>query len=177
MRRHLAQAQIDEAHEEELLTTGEAAQILNSSRQHVVDLCNRGDLPYVTVGTHRRIRRSDVEALADRTLRLTRDQRRSLWLSYGVAGKVVANPDETRTVALGNLERMRARARGRALSWLDEWQRLLGGSVPDLLSAMTSRSPYGRELRQNTPFAGVLSDEERTALLEAWNAHDRSSKG
>lgn len=63
-------------------TTGEAALILNSSRQHVVDLCNRGDLPYVTVGTHRRIRRSDLEAVAERTLGLTRDQRRSLWLLW-----------------------------------------------------------------------------------------------
>ena len=37
---------------ERLLTTGQAAKLLNSSRQHVVDLCESGDLPYVTVGTH-----------------------------------------------------------------------------------------------------------------------------
>ena len=67
---------------EDLLTTGEAARLLNSSRQHVVDLCDRGDLPYTTVGTHRRVRRSDVEALRTRTRRLSRDQQRSLWLAY-----------------------------------------------------------------------------------------------
>lgn len=176
MRQHLARAQIDEANDDEMLTTGEAAVILNSSRQHVVDLCNRGDLPHVTVGTHRRIRRRDLEALAERTLQLTREQRRSLWLSYGIAGKVVANPDETRQIALDNLERMRGKARGQAVSWLDEWQRLINGPVLNLLTAMTSRSPYGRELRQNTPFGGVLSDEERVTVLDAWNAHDRSSK-
>jgi excisionase family DNA binding protein len=66
----------DEA--EEPLTTGEAATLLNSSRQHVVDLCDRGELPFTTIGKHRRVLRSDVEAIRTRTERLTRDQRRSL---------------------------------------------------------------------------------------------------
>ena len=46
---------------DELLTTGEAASMLNSSRQHVVDLCDRGDLSYTTVGTHRRVRKADIQ--------------------------------------------------------------------------------------------------------------------
>jgi excisionase family DNA binding protein len=172
MRQHIAEAQIEDAREDELLTTGEAAQILNSSRQHVVDLCNRGDLPFVTVGTHRRVRRSDVEALAERTLRLTRDQRRSLWLAYAIAGRVAADPETALDKARRNLEGMRDTARGGAKSWLDEWERLLNGPVPALLGAMTSRSPYGRDLRQNSPFAGLLSEEERADLLEAWKKYE-----
>ena len=175
MRQHVAEARIEEALDDELLTTGEAAQILNSSRQHIVDLCNRGDLPFVTVGTHRRIRRSDVEALAERTLRLTRDQRRSLWLAYAVAGRIVADPETARATAMRNLNEMRATARGRAKSWLDEWERLLEGSVPALLAAMTSRSQYGRDLRQNSPFAGILNDDERAEVLEAWKANEAGS--
>lgn len=155
---------------DELLTTGEAAVILNSSRQHVVDLCERGDLPFVTVGRHRRVRRGDVEALRTRTQRLTRDQRRSLWLAYAVAGKVVQSPTETRDVATKNIEKMRQTARGEAKRWLDEWERLLSGSIEDLLGVLTSRSPKGRELRQNSPFAGVLSDDERERVLQAWRA-------
>jgi excisionase family DNA binding protein len=175
MRQHIAESTLEEAHHDEMLTTGEAARLLNSSRQHVVNLCNRGDLPFVTVGTHRRVRRSDVEALAQRTLRLTRDQRRSFWLAFAVAGKIVADPDETRKKAARNLDRMRKRARGRAVSWLDEWQRLLDGPMPQLLTALTSRSPHGRELRQNTPFAGVLSDAERVSVLEAWATEEENS--
>ena len=38
-----------------MLRTGEAARRLGVSRQHVVDLCNQGRLPYITVGAHRRI--------------------------------------------------------------------------------------------------------------------------
>jgi excisionase family DNA binding protein len=174
MRQHIAESRIDEAHHDEMLTTGEAARLLNSSRQHVVDLCNRGDLPFVTVGTHRRVHRSDVEAVAERTLRLTRDQRRSLWLAFAVAGKIVADPDATRMIVARNLSKMRGKARGRTVLWLDEWERLVEGPVPRLLSAMTSRSPHGRELRQNTPFAGVLSDAERMAVLGAWRSADRS---
>lgn len=175
MRRHIADAEIQEATDDELLTTGEAARILNSSRQHVVDLCNRGDLPFTTVGTHRRIRRSDVEALADRTLRLTRDQRRSLWLTYAIAGRLVAAPEPSLETAASNLEQMRQSVRGQAQSWLDEWERLLAGPVPALLGAMTSRSQYGRELRQNSPFAGVLSETERAQVLAAWHRYEDSS--
>lgn len=176
MRQHIAESRIEEAHHDEMLTTGEAARLLNSSRQHVVDLCNRGDLPFVTVGTHRRVRRSDVEGLAERTLQLTRDQRRSLWLAYAIAGRVVADPVGTRRIAAGNLKEMRSKARGRAVLWLDEWQRLLDGTVPRLLNVMTSRSPHGRELRQNTPFAGVLSNAERMTVLDAWRSTDKPSR-
>lgn len=176
MRQHITDSRIDEAHRDEMLTTGEAARLLSSSRQHVVDLCNRGDLPFLTVGTHRRVRRSDVEALAERTVRLTRDQRRSLWLAHAIAGKIVADPDGTKEIAARNLTKMRDKARGRAVSWLDEWQRLLDGPLLTLLDALTGRSPHARELRQNTPFAGVLSDEERATVLDAWRSVDGSPR-
>ncbi|MEN8115182.1 MAG: helix-turn-helix domain-containing protein [Actinomycetota bacterium] len=165
----------DKAALEDMLTTGEAARLLNSSRQHVVDLCDRGDLPFVTVGTHRRVRRADVESLRDRTLRLTRDQRRSLWLAFAVAGRIVADPRRARSLALGNLETMRRTARGQARLWLDEWERLLDGPIEDLLAALTSRSPRGRDLRQNSPFAGILTDAERNEVLASW-AEDESGR-
>ena len=45
-----------------MLRTGEAARRLGVSRQHVVELCNRGRLPYVTVGAHRRMPEQAVNA-------------------------------------------------------------------------------------------------------------------
>ena len=153
---------------EELLTTGEAAKLLNTSRQHIVDLCRRGDLPYTTTGSHRRLRRTDVEAIRTRTDRMTRDQERSLWLAQAVAGKLVLDPDRVIGLARRNIASMRAgSARGATRRWLDEWERLLDGPIDRLLEALTSRAPRSRELRQNSPFAGALTDQERLQVLRA----------
>ncbi len=160
---------LSEAERDELLTTGEAARLLGTSRQHVVDLCNAGDLPFVTVGRHRRVSRHDVEALRTRTRKLTRDQLRSLWLSHLVAARLVQDPERVLEQARRNLERMLgSSARGSARVWLQQWQQLIDGPVEDVLEALTSRSPRSRELRQNTPFAGVLSEEDRRAALDGF---------
>jgi excisionase family DNA binding protein len=168
MRAQAADSMIEQRGED-LLTTGEAARILSTSRQHIVDLCDRGDLPFVSTGTHRRIRRADLEALSDRTRRLTRDQLRSLWLGHATAGKLVEDPPGAMTLARRNLESLkRGNPRGSSRRWLDEWERLLDGAVDDVLVALTSRAPRFRELRQNSPFAGVLSDDERRRVLAAF---------
>lgn len=151
-----------------LLTTGEAAKILNSSRQHVVDLCDRGELPFVTIGTHRRVRQSDIDAMRTRTERLTRDQERSLWISYAIAGEVVRNPSNSLELARNNLKVMRQSGRGQTRNWLNEWEILFGGPVTELLAMLTSQSPKARELRQNSPFSGLLTEKERNQVLEAW---------
>ncbi len=167
----LAQA----ADSDELLTTGEAAKLLNVSRQHVVDLCEGGDLPFVSVGRHRRVRRADLESLRTRTQRLTRDQERSLWLGYALAGKLVADPPAVLEKARANLGRLQeGHPRGQAARWLKEWDTLLRGPVERVLDALTSRSPRARELRQNSPFAGVLTDNERTRTLESFGRYPRA---
>lgn len=160
-----------ETESNELLTTGEAAQLLGTSRQHVVDLCDSGSLPFVTVGRHRRVTRRDVEALRSGTSRLTRDQRKSLWLAYAVAARVVEEPQLVLAHARANLARLLATsARGSARVWLQQWGTILAGPVEDVLDALTSRSPRSRELRQNTPFAGVLSEDQRARALRGFAA-------
>jgi len=161
---------------DEQLSTGEAAKLLNSSRQHVVDLCQQGLLPFTTTGTHRRVRRGDVEALRNRTERLTADQQRSLWLSYAIAGRIVQDPAFALSLAAANIDKMKTRTRGSASRWLEEWTKLLSGPLDFLLSSLTTRDLRGRELRQHLPFAGLLTDEERSQVFEAWRAV-RSPKG
>ncbi len=170
MMRTASSAVIIERGAGEPLTTGEAAKLLNCSRQHIVNLCERGDLAFTTVGRHRRVLSSDVEAIRSRTERLTRDQRRSLWLAYAVAAQVVEDPDRALAAARVNLGRMRAAARGQAKRWLDEWEDLLDGPVEVVLDNLTSRSPRGRELRQNSPFAGLLTESKRAQVLSAWRS-------
>jgi excisionase family DNA binding protein len=159
------------SNDDELLTTGEAARILNTSRQHVVDLCERGDLPFVTTGSHRRVRRADVEALQTRTQRLTRDQMRSLWLGHAVAGKFILDPTAVSEKARSNLQYLkRVHSGGSSGRWLAQWERLLDGPAEGVLEALTSRTPRARELRQNSPFAGILSEEERNRALSGFSA-------
>lgn len=161
-----------EAIDDPQLSTGQVAQMLNVSRQHVVDLCNRGDLPFESTGTHRRVRRSDVLALRRRGTQhgtLSRDQLRSLWLHRAVAGKLVMDPVGIVRVAHRNLQTLcLAHPRGQAARWLREWARLLDGPTEDVLDALTSRSQRGIELRQNSPFAGALTERERTRVLEGF---------
>lgn len=166
-----------EAESEELLTTGEAARLLSSSRQHVVNLCSSGALPFQTVGRHRRVRRRDIEALRNRTLPTSRDQRRSQWMNMAVAGKLVADPQGVIAHAKRNLETLQSRhTRGQGAYWLSQWAGLLEGPVEKVLEALTSPTPWAREMRQNSPFAGVLTPEERMRVLEAFKVEDRATR-
>ena len=150
----------------DLLTTQQAARVLGCSRQHVVDLCESGRLPYARIGTHRRLRRTDVEALTStRTVR--REALRSLWLHRAVAGKFVADPPAAIALARRNLVRM-LEVEPRTQPYVEAWVRLLDAGAESVLEAMTSTSMEAIDLRQNTPFAGILSEAERQAILRAF---------
>jgi excisionase family DNA binding protein len=155
-----------------LLSTGAAASILGTTRQHVVDLCSRGILPFVMVGTHRRVRRGDVLALAgraaaDRGGPMTRDQTRTLWLHRVAAGRVARSPGKS--IA-------RARRRIRSLlagdpagrRWLEEWDTLTWEGPEAVMRAMVSTTLHARELRQNSPWLGMLTRAEREATIAAF---------
>lgn len=151
---------------DELLTTGEAASLLGVSRQHVVNLIERDELPATRVGSHRRVRRGDLLALRGGSTRATRDQERSLWLGTAVAGALVRDPDRVRHIARDWL----ASARSRPNRWTKEWERLIDGPTPGIIKALTSDTVAARELRQNSPFAGALTDDEREHILRAFRA-------
>jgi excisionase family DNA binding protein len=159
---------LDEYDSDALLTTGDVAKLLGVSQQHIVDLCMRGDLPYEMRGSHRRIRRSDVERYRTGRTRLTRDQRRSLWLAFAVAGRIVEAPDDAIRGALGALDRIESVQRPN--KWTQEWRRLLQGPVDEVLHALTSPSQRGRELRQNSPFVDVLAPGQREKVLAEFAA-------
>jgi excisionase family DNA binding protein len=153
----------------ELLTTGQVARLLGTSRQQVVNLCERGELSFVRVGAHRRVRRDDVEALLRPTHKLTRDQLKSLWLHQAVAGRLVTDPDEVLGKARENLDRLLRQHRQTMTEvWLKRWQDSIDEGVGAVLKALTSEDPESVELRQNSPFAGVLSQPQRQKVLESF---------
>lgn len=92
----------------------------------------------------------------------TRAAARSLGYHQAVAAKLLVEPDPTIAIARTNLCRLRANdPGGHGRRWLDEWDRLLGQPVDELVTAMLSRSPAAIDLRQMTPFAGALTSAER----------------
>jgi excisionase family DNA binding protein len=171
---------LDGMNDHDLIRTGEAATILGSSRQHVVDLCNLGELTCERSPTQRRLRRSEVEGFASRTEagpRLNRDQRQSLWLHGAVASHLVTDPIGTLERARTNLAHLRTvHPTGMSRRWLDSWRSVLDRGPEAILETLTSPSTLAIELRQNSPFAGVLPPEERGGILGAFRAMERSTR-
>jgi hypothetical protein len=88
--------------------------------------------------------------------------RRSLALHETVAAKIEARP-ELLDVARANLARWIGRSPHGALL---EWQRLLDRvTIPELVALLRSESETAARLRQSSPFAGILTPEERLAIL------------
>lgn len=91
----------------------------------------------------------------------------------------------TAAALLHDPERVLANARSRARAvlsdphlprgvkrWMGEWLSLLDRPLPDVVAALLDPTDRGYELRQNTPFTGVLSDEDRvTAVRQASRDH------
>ena len=94
---------------------------------------------------------------------LTREDRRSLALHERIAVRLRAAPAETLARAEANLLRMRA-LHPCASELLDEWERLLQGSLDVLVDALVNPGVHYRDLRHVTPFAGVLSASERASV-------------
>ena len=103
-------------------------------------------LPHVLLHPHRR-----VEQL-------------SLAIHAAVAERLERNPEPVLAIARDNLNRWRAHA-GYPDAASDAWLALLDGPVHTLLDVLRRDDEHCRDLRQNTPFAGVLPHRERSAIV------------
>jgi excisionase family DNA binding protein len=153
------------------MTTGQVADLLGVTVQHVINLCARGQLPYTLVGTHRRIRREDAIALRGRVAAsnggpLTRDQVRSLWLHRAAAAHIAAAPAESLTYARAEIKRLLSLHLD-GEPWLRQWLAIIDRGPEETMRILCSPDPLSRELRQNSPFLGLLSEEERLKILAA----------
>ena len=66
-------------------------------------------------------------------------------------------------------------ARWRKCGKIDEryaqaWERLLNEPLPKVARMIVQDSQRGRDLRQNSPFAGALNQQERRRVLDAVEA-------
>ena len=50
--------------------------------------------------------------------------------------------------------------------WADEWERILERPLSEVRHLLASDEPHAADLRQNSPFAGLLTEPERRRILE-----------
>ncbi|SMY01580.1 DNA-binding protein [Brevibacterium antiquum] len=106
-------------------------------------------------------------------LRLTYEQARSLWLHREVLDQLMDDPDRVLSIAQDNLERLKHvhRPDGMAVRCLDQWQSVIDGGLDELVATLTGTDERSSQLRQNSPFAGVLSDDQRMKVLRSFRQH------
>ncbi len=73
-------------------------------------------------------------------------------------------------VARRNLERWTTTAGTQVPKHLIEWRRILDRPWPEVASIMTGFGEDCIRLRQSSPFAGILTPEERRRIYEAFRA-------
>lgn len=94
------------------------------------------------------------------------ENRVQIELHRALLGKLMGDLGEVRELAHRNIERLRGRAHGtQAQGWLDEWSALVDGPPARLIDVFLGEDEHSIDLRQMSPFAGVLSDTERRAAI------------
>jgi len=91
---------------------------------------------------------------------LTREPRRSLYLHTAIAQALRHRPTEVYEIARENIDKMRS-VNPQAWRLLDEWERILKGTTSEIVASMLAPSEHGQDLRQVSPFAGVLTADQR----------------
>ena len=102
---------------------------------------------------------------------MTREERRSLHLHHAIARRVDRSPEEVLARARDTLSLMRSK-HPEAHQLFREWDVILDRPVSEIVSALIDPSSHGRELRQVTPFAGVLTAEERTGVYRSFREEE-----
>lgn len=100
---------------------------------------------------------------------LTVEERRSLAISTAVAAKLRANPATVLAKARENIGKLRSIGPSEQ-RWVDVWESVLSLGAGHVEALLGSTDQFARDLRQSSPFAGVLTEEERS---EALKGHQR----
>jgi hypothetical protein len=101
-----------------------------------------------------------------------REKQQSLWLNRLIVGELARDPDRVLAIARDNITRWRDIHTGRPsiLAALDRWSEILDDGVESMVATLTGQSEEAEDLRQNSPFAGVLSREQREQALASFRS-------
>lgn len=101
-----------------------------------------------------------------------REKQQSLWLNRAVVGELTRDPDRIVAIARENIARWRGvhAHRPGLLSSLDRWEEILNAGVEEIVATLTGNGETAEDLRQNSPFAGVLTTGQRDQVLNAFRS-------
>jgi hypothetical protein len=105
--------------------------------------------------------------------RLSREQEKSLWLHLALLPVLLTDPEVVIVQARENLRRWGPMQRkdGVAAQFFATWSTILDAGLDGLLVVLTSTNEGACELRQNSPFAGVLDEAVRQQVLRSFREH------
>ena len=94
---------------------------------------------------------------------------RSLAMHCKIAQKISRDPGLL-DIARANLERWIAKSSDPLPQYLHEWQEILKRPWPEIAEIITNMSEDATRLRSSSPFAGILTAEERDQIYAAFRA-------
>lgn len=120
------------------------------------------------LGVSHTVVQSAVQAAkARRPARSRREDRFPYELHVLVGAKATQRPGELRRLARANLAKMRKTQMAPiAERWVDRWSEIIQLPPHQMADAMLEDSERGRDLRQVSPFAGALTQEERMIAMK-----------
>jgi hypothetical protein len=89
---------------------------------------------------------------------------------HAVIARKIERDEALLAIPHRNIARWRARWGKDVPAWLDEWQEVLKRPWQSIAALITEPSENAARLRQSSPFAGVLTNEERRRIYEAFRA-------
>ena len=92
---------------------------------------------------------------------------RSLAMHALIAAKIERDRSPL-SIAQKNLDRWEARWKESAPGWLAEWREILRRPWKEIAAFITEMNEDAVRLRQSTPFAGALSQQERRRIYDAF---------
>jgi hypothetical protein len=86
-----------------------------------------------------------------------------------IAAKIMRDPDLL-AKPRDNIKRWRGRFGKNPPRWIGQWRRILTLSYREIAALITEPSEEGARLRQSSPFAGMLTAQERRRIYETFRA-------
>ena len=108
---------------------------------------------------------------------MTHEERKQLWMHQAMLTHLLTRPDEVIERARENIRRWSSMHRpdGKTVEYLREWESVLDQGIEAVVEAVLSTSPRARELRNSSPFAGVLDETERAQALRTFHRVNTAS--